>query len=167
MCHHRRTGQSISNGSHTQQNKCFFVGRHFKPETSVVTWIKNIGDGFLRFQRETTIPHRMSFKVNQSLLGVRPPKLQQSSGGERRGAGREGGRERGGGQVCNMVYGAKMLPPSGSSASDCERHCQTNCRARWAHRLAALDRVGAKCVAFDSKVLDLCRFESIASCLML
>ena len=39
-------------------------------------------------------------------------------------------------------------------------------RARWAQRLAALDRVGGECVAFDNVVLDLCRLEINTSCLM-
>ena len=56
--------------------------------------------------------------------------------------------------------GAKNAVPGVSSASECERHCQTNCRARWAHRHAAFDGVGVKCFAFDSMVLDLCRLES-------
>ena len=57
--------------------------------------------------------------------------------------------------------GAKNAAPDGSSASEYERHCQTNCRAR-----AAFDGVGVKRFAFDSMVLDLCRLEGNTSCLM-
>ena len=57
--------------------------------------------------------------------------------------------------------GAAIAAPGGSSALEWERHSQINCRAQ---RLAAF--VGVKCVAFDSMVLDLCRLESNASCLM-
>ena len=52
--------------------------------------------------------------------------------------------------------GAKNAAPGGSSASECERHCPTNCRAHWAQRLTAFDGVSVKCFAFDSMVLDLC-----------
>ena len=75
-----------------------------------------------------------------------------------------------GGVKFNMAHkvknGAKNAAPGGPSASECERHCQTNCRARSAQRLAAFDGVGVKCFAFDSMVLDLYRLESNTSRLM-
>ena len=43
---------------------------------------------------------------------------------------------------------------------------QTNCRSRWAQRLAAFDGYGVKCFAFDNMVLDPCRLEGDTSCLM-
>ena len=62
--------------------------------------------------------------------------------------------------VHKVKNGAKNAAPGGSSASECERHCQTICRAPWAQRLAAFDGVGVKCFAFGSMVPDLCRLES-------
>ena len=62
--------------------------------------------------------------------------------------------------------GAKNAAPRGSSASECERHCQTICRARWAQRLTAFDGFGVKCFAFHSMVLVPRRLERNTSCLM-
>ena len=118
---------------------------------------------FIRSKKSNSMPSKSSF------INLRAPfqihffnkpkqrtKLQQSCGG---------------GVTFNMAYkvknGAKNAAPSGSSASECERLCQTNCRARWAQRLVAFDGVGVECFAFDSMVPDLCRLESDTSCLML
>ena len=59
-----------------------------------------------------------------------------------------------------------MLHQVGHPRQDSGDSFQTNCRARLAQRLAALDGVVVKCFAFDSKVPDLCQFESHTSCLV-
>ena len=65
------------------------------------------------------------------------PKLQKKKKKQRRRRGRREGKF----NMANTIkHGAKNAALGGSSASECERHCQTVCRARWAQRPRQIGR---------------------------